>query len=83
MLRPDADLPVPEKGPATPDVLAAEIVNRLTYSTGKDPKSAKQHDWLEATIMVVRERIIDHWMELTRRAYARIPSASFIFRWSS
>jgi glycogen phosphorylase len=69
MLNVPAELRQREATAATPDVLAAEIVHRLTYSTGKDPKSAKPHDWLNATILTVRERIIDHWMESTRRTY--------------
>ncbi len=49
--------------------LSAEILEKLTYSVGKDPIVAKSHDWLAATILVVRDRAIDRWMETTRRAY--------------
>ena len=59
----------PELRVTNPEKLAVEIVSRLIYSTGKDVKNAKQHDWLNATILTVRDRIIDHWMESTRRAY--------------
>ncbi|MEY9378772.1 starch phosphorylase [Rhizobium leguminosarum] len=31
---------------------------------------AKPHDWLTATILVVRDRIIDRWMASTREVYA-------------
>lgn len=31
---------------------------------------AKPHDWLTATILVVRDRIIDKWMASTREVYA-------------
>jgi starch phosphorylase len=53
----------------TPDALAAEIIERLTYSIGKDAKVAKPHDWLTATILVIRDRVIDRWMESTRKTY--------------
>jgi len=49
--------------------MASEIIERLTYRIGKDVKVAKPHDWLTATILVVRDRIIDKWMESTRKAY--------------
>ena len=52
-----------------PQELAREILERLTYRIGKDPKVAKPHDWLTATILVVRDRIIDRWMESTRATY--------------
>ncbi len=51
-------------------VLAQEIIERLTYRIGKDPKVAKPHDWLTAAILVVRDRITDNWMESTRKTYA-------------
>ena len=50
--------------------LKAEIIDKLAYAIGKDPIVAKEHDWLAATILVVRDRAIDRWMESTRGAYA-------------
>ncbi|MBB4952497.1 starch phosphorylase [Agrobacterium vitis] len=67
---PKADLPLPAKRVSNPETLAAEIIERLTYGIGKDAKVAKPHDWLTATILVVRDRIIDRWMESTRETYA-------------
>ncbi|KQR75928.1 maltodextrin phosphorylase [Rhizobium sp. Leaf384] len=52
------------------EILAQEIIERLTYRIGKDPKVAKPHDWLTAAILVVRDRITDNWMESTRKAYS-------------
>lgn len=54
---------------SSPEVLAGEIIETLTYRIGKDAKVAKPHDWLTATILVVRDRIIDRWMQSTRSAY--------------
>jgi len=64
-----ADLPVPAPRSSRPEILAEEIIERLTYRIGKDAKVAKPHDWLTATILVVRDRVIDKWMESTRRVY--------------
>ena len=46
-----------------------EILAKLTYSIGKDRNVAKSHDWLAATILALRDRIIDQWMESTRKSY--------------
>ncbi|NLR99592.1 glycogen/starch/alpha-glucan phosphorylase [Rhizobium sp. P38BS-XIX] len=64
-----ADLPVPPPRSSRPEILAEEIIERLTYRIGKDAKVAKPHDWLTATILVIRDRVIDRWMESTRKAY--------------
>ncbi|TPP06492.1 glycogen/starch/alpha-glucan phosphorylase [Rhizobium glycinendophyticum] len=64
-----ADLPLPKRGASDPASLAGEIMDKLTYSIGKDAKVATPHDWLTATILVVRDRIIDTWMESTRATY--------------
>ncbi len=63
------DLPRPAPRSSEPEVLANEIIERLTYRIGKDVKVAKPHDWLTATILVIRDRVIDKWMESTRKAY--------------
>ncbi len=62
-------IPAPAPRSSRPEILAEEIIERLTYRIGKDAKVAKPHDWLTATILVVRDRIIDKWMESTRKAY--------------
>ncbi|MBB3457776.1 starch phosphorylase [Rhizobium sp. BK313] len=64
-----ANLPVPAPRSSRPEILAEEIIERLTYRIGKDAKVAKPHDWLTATILVVRDRVIDKWMESTRKVY--------------
>ncbi len=52
-----------------PETIRAEILEKLTYAIGKDPAVAKRHDWLNATILALRDRIIDRWMDSTKRAY--------------
>jgi starch phosphorylase len=49
--------------------LKAAIVAKLTYAIGKDPVVARGHDWLAATILAVRDRVIDRWMASTRATY--------------
>ena len=52
-----------------PETLASEILKALKYRVGKDMTVATQYDWLTASIQVVRDRIIDHWIESTKEAY--------------
>jgi starch phosphorylase len=63
------DAPKPEPRARTADALASEILERLTYSVGKDPIVARPYDWLNATILAVRDRIIDQWMESSRETW--------------
>ena len=53
------------------DELAAEIVGALRYRFGKDRTVATSYDWLNATIRVVRDRIIDQWIASTKDAYQK------------
>ncbi|WP_152044661.1 glycogen/starch/alpha-glucan phosphorylase [Aureimonas psammosilenae] len=50
--------------------LAKEIAEKLTYAIGKDPATARRHDWLEATTLAVRDRIVDHWLASNARNVA-------------
>ncbi len=52
-----------------PDTIRVEILEKLTHSIGKDPIVAKNHDWLAATILALRDRVIDRWMDSTRASY--------------
>jgi starch phosphorylase len=63
------DAPKPSPRSRTPEALQAQILERLTYSVGKDPIVARPHDWLKATIMAVRMHIIDQWMESSRETW--------------
>jgi starch phosphorylase len=64
------ELPHPAPRSSEPGQLAVEILERLKYRIGKDPKVAKPHDWLTAAILVARDRITDKWMDSTRKTYA-------------
>ena len=45
------------------------VLDKLTYMVGKDPGHAQEHDWFVATALVVRDRIVDRWMDATRKTY--------------
>ena len=51
------------------DQIQKQILAKLTYAIGKDRVVAKRHDWLAATILTLRDTVIDRWMESTREAY--------------
>ncbi|MEF2073873.1 glycogen/starch/alpha-glucan phosphorylase [Consotaella aegiceratis] len=61
--------PTPKPRGVDADTLAEEILEKLTYSVGKDPIVARRHDWLTATTLAVRDRIIDHWFATSQRGY--------------
>ena len=63
------DAPKPEPRARTAEALQSEILEKLTYSVGKDPIVARPYDWLNATILAVRDRIIDLWMESSRATW--------------
>lgn len=60
------DAPTPQPRATDAETLRNEILEKLTYAVGKDPIVARNTDWLTATILTVRDRIIDQWMESTR-----------------
>jgi starch phosphorylase len=57
-------------GNGDPKLLAARIVERLTYRIGKSPNAAQPHDWLEAAILVARDQLIHQWMRSREEARA-------------
>ncbi len=50
--------------------LQRSVSNHLVYTIGKDPFTATSHDWMMAFSYVVRDRLIERWME-TQRSYYR------------
>ncbi|MDX1253065.1 MAG: glycogen/starch/alpha-glucan phosphorylase [Gammaproteobacteria bacterium] len=45
------------------------LANRLEYSAGKDLYTATDRDWLNVTSYVVRDRLMERWMETMRSYY--------------
>ncbi|MDJ0275929.1 glycogen/starch/alpha-glucan phosphorylase [Sphingomonas sp. 2R-10] len=54
--------------PAPP--LAEAIIDTLIHRIGKDRQAALPHDWLAATILTVRNDIIERWMASSKEAHA-------------
>jgi len=48
----------------------ALLIDVLRHRIGKDERAAKIHDWYKATILTLRDTVIDRWIESTRRTYA-------------
>ncbi len=57
------------RGAPSPAAFRDAIVDKLTYMVAKDPSHARDHDWLVATALAVRDRVIDRWSDTTRLAY--------------
>lgn len=51
------------------ELLEARIIDVLRHRVGKDERAAKQHDWFTATVLALRDDIIDRWMDSTRATY--------------
>ena len=60
-------LDVSELGHDT-ESLKSALANRLIYGVGKDTYTATARDWLHALAYVVRDRLMNRWMD-TMRAY--------------
>jgi starch phosphorylase len=44
-------------------VLRETILGKMKYAVGRDPSVARDHDWLVATALTVRDRIVDRWLD--------------------
>ena len=51
------------------DSLRHSIASHLLYSVGKDSVVASPRDWLTALSAAVRDRLVERWMDTTRRQY--------------
>jgi starch phosphorylase len=54
-----------------PESIKLSLLNRLIYAVGKDAYTATARDWLHSLCYVVRDRLMERWME-TMRAYYRV-----------
>ncbi len=61
--------PAPTPQLASPP-LADAILDTLIHRIGKDAQAALPHDWLAATILTVRNDIIERWMVSSKQAHA-------------
>ena len=51
------------------------ILNKLTYSCSKTPSNAGPYDWYLATVLAVRDRMVDRWLESEQRDRAQARQA--------
>ena len=49
--------------------LRQSITKHLLYTVGKDSVAASKRDWLYALSAAVRDRLVERWMDTTRRQY--------------
>ena len=49
--------------------LDALVLDVLRHRVGKDELAAKPHDWFTATVLALRDQIIDRWIPSTRKTY--------------
>ncbi len=47
------------------------LANRMIYTVGKDNYTATERDWYHATAYMVRDRLIERWMETMRNYYRK------------
>ena len=51
------------------DSVKQSLANHLIFSIGKDPITATDRDWFFTLAGVIRDRLIERWMETMRRYY--------------
>ena len=61
---------MPQSDTAARQLVASHILDVLIHRIGKDDRAAKPHDWYAATALSVRDKIIDIWMDSTRKTHA-------------
>ncbi|WP_114192998.1 glycogen phosphorylase [Edaphovirga cremea] len=48
------------------EALKHSIAYKLMFMVGKDPSIANKHDWLNATLFAVRDRMVERWLRSNR-----------------
>ncbi|MEO9041791.1 MAG: glycogen/starch/alpha-glucan phosphorylase [Rhodoferax sp.] len=51
--------------------LKRAIANKLMFTVGKDPETARPVDWLHAAAYAVRDQLVERWMQTTRAKAAQ------------
>src|SRR5688572_29433253 len=51
--------------------LRQAVSRHLLYTVGKDTVAASKRDWLYALSAAVRDRLVERWMDTTRRQYTQ------------
>lgn len=50
----------------TVDALKHSIAYKLMFTIGKDPSIANKHEWLNAALLAVRDRMVERWLRSSR-----------------
>ena len=50
----------------TVDALKHSIAYKLMFTIGKDPSVANKHEWLNAALLAVRDRMVERWLRSSR-----------------
>lgn len=50
----------------TVDALKHSIAYKLMFTLGKDPSVANKHEWLNAALLAVRDRMVERWLRSSR-----------------
>ena len=45
------------------EALKHSIAYKLMFTIGKDPVIANKHEWLNATLFAVRDRLVERWLK--------------------
>ncbi|MBS1187369.1 MAG: malP [Burkholderiaceae bacterium] len=53
------------------EALKRSICNNLRYRSGRNPINANRHDWLLATELAVRNRLVERWMSTAEVFYTQ------------
>lgn len=48
------------------EALKHSIAYKLMFTIGKDPVVANKHEWLNATLFAVRDRLVERWLRSNR-----------------
>ncbi|MCK8275887.1 hypothetical protein LXA14_17890, partial [Erwinia amylovora] len=48
------------------DALKHSIAYKLMFTLGKYPALANKHEWLNATLLAVRDRMVERWLRSNR-----------------
>jgi starch phosphorylase len=48
------------------EALKLAIAYKLMFIVGKDPSLANKHEWLNATLFAIRDRLVERWLRAHR-----------------
>lgn len=68
------------------EALKHSIAYKLMFTIGKDPVIANKHEWLNATLFAVRDRLVERWLRSNRAQLSQETSGVLpvdgVFDWS-